>query len=122
MEDSPIAMFLGPAVQLGITFGLVVWGRAVARGRPGVAWKLLPYFPIAGFLVWTVGTLVSVVQLNAAFDALCGLLGWPGRVLRSGFFKHLYGLAGLALIAYTLAHVAQVQGWAALPVSLPWPR
>lgn len=70
MEDSPIAMFLGPAIQLGITFGLVVWGRAVARGRPGLAWKLLPYFPIAGFLVWTVGTLVSVVQLNTAFDAV----------------------------------------------------
>jgi hypothetical protein len=65
---------------------------------------------------------LPLVALNAAFDALCGLLGWPGRVLRSGFFKHLYGLAGLALVAYTIAHIAQVQGWAALPVPLPWPR
>jgi hypothetical protein len=69
MDDSPLAMFLGPAIQLGITFGLVVWGRAAARGRPGLGWKLLPYFPIAGFLVWTVGTLASVVQLNAGFDS-----------------------------------------------------
>jgi hypothetical protein len=70
MDDSPIATFLGPAIQLGITFGLVVWARAVARGRTGVAWRVLPYLPIAAFLVWTAGTLVSIVQLNAAFDAV----------------------------------------------------
>lgn len=61
------------------------------------------------------------VALNAVFDFVCGLFGPPGRLVRSGFFKQLYGLAGLALLAYTAAHVAQVKGWLALPVQLPWP-
>lgn len=65
---------------------------------------------------------LPLVAVNAVFDAALGLLGPPGRVLRSGFFKHLYGLAGLGLIAYTAARVAQVQGWLTLPVTLPWPR
>ena len=65
---------------------------------------------------------LPLVVINAAFDARCGMMGGPGKVLRSGFFKFLYGLAGLALLAYTAAHVAQVQGWVALPMSLPWPR
>lgn len=62
------------------------------------------------------------VALNATFDAVCGLFGPPGRLLRSGFFKHLYGLAGLGLLLYTAARVAQVQGWVELPVELPWPE
>ena len=66
--------------------------------------------------------LLPLVALNAAFDAVCGVFGPLGRVLRSGFFKHIYGLVGLGLLAYTAAHVAQVQGWVTLPVSLPWPR
>jgi hypothetical protein len=61
------------------------------------------------------------VALNATFDFVCGLLGPPGRLLRSGFFKHLYGLAGVALLAYTAAHVAQEKRWLTLPVQLPWP-
>jgi hypothetical protein len=61
------------------------------------------------------------VLLNVIFDFVCGLFGPPGRLLRSGFFKHLYGLAGLALLAYTAAHVAQDRGWLTLPVQLPWP-
>lgn len=61
------------------------------------------------------------VALNAVFDFVCGLFGPPGRLVRSGFFKQLYGLAGLALLAYTAAHVAQVKGWLTLPVQLPWP-
>ena len=65
--------------------------------------------------------LLPLVALNALFDGICGLFGLPGRVLRSGFFKHVYGLAGLGLIAYTAAHVAQAEGWIALPVQLPWP-
>jgi hypothetical protein len=70
MDDSPIAMFLGPAIQLAITFGLVVWARRVARGRTGWLWKVAPYLPIAGFLAWTLGTLAGVVQLHAAFDTV----------------------------------------------------
>lgn len=66
--------------------------------------------------------LLPFVALNALFDATCGLFGPLGRVLRSGFFKHIYGLTGLGLIAYTAAHVAQAQGWVTLPVALPWPR
>lgn len=66
--------------------------------------------------------LLPLVALNALFDAGCGLFGPLGRVLRSGFFKHLYGLAGLGLLAYTAAHIAQVQGWITLPVPLPWPQ
>lgn len=66
--------------------------------------------------------LLPLVALNSAFDAACGLFGPPGKLLRSGFFKQLYGLTGLALLAYTAAHVAQVQGWISLPVVLPWPR
>jgi hypothetical protein len=60
--------------------------------------------------------------VTSVFDGACGLFGPPGRVLRSGFFKHIYGFAGLALIAYTAARVAQVQGWVTLPVELPWPK
>jgi hypothetical protein len=60
--------------------------------------------------------------VTGVFDTACGLFGPLGRVLRSGFFKHMYGLAGLGLIAYTAARVAQVQGWVALPVELPWPK
>lgn len=66
--------------------------------------------------------LLPLVALNAAFDSACGLLGPLGRVLRSGFFKHIYGLAGLGLLAYTIAHVAQTQGWVTLPIVLPWPQ
>lgn len=62
------------------------------------------------------------VALNGLFDGICGLFGPPGRLLRSGFFKQLYGLAGLGLVAYTALHIAQVQGWLTLPAVLPWPR
>lgn len=67
----------------------------------------LPYLPL--------------VAINTAFDFTCGLLGAPGRLLRSGFFKQLYGLAGLGLLVYTAAHIAQAKGWLTLPVQLPWP-
>lgn len=62
------------------------------------------------------------VALNGLFDGICGMFGPPGRLFRSGFFKHLYGLAGLGLMAYTALHIAQVQGWLTLPVVLPWPK
>jgi hypothetical protein len=61
------------------------------------------------------------VGLNALFDAGCGVLGPFGRVLRSGFFKQLCGLAGLGLLIYTAAHVAHTQKWITLPIPLPWP-
>lgn len=66
--------------------------------------------------------LLPLVALNVAFDSACGALGPLGRVLRSGFFKQVYGLAGLGLLAYTAAHVAQTQGWVTLPIVLPWPQ
>jgi hypothetical protein len=36
--------------------------------------------------------------------------------------KTLFGLAGLGLLAYTAAKVAQIHGWIELPQELPWPR
>lgn len=65
---------------------------------------------------------IPFVALNGLFDSACGLFGPPGRLLRSGFFKHLYGLIGLGLVVYTVLHVAQVQAWLTLPVRLPWPK
>jgi hypothetical protein len=67
------------------------------------------------FLLW------PFVWLNALFNFVCGLFGFPGRVLRSGFFKFLYGLIGVALLLYTGAHIAQEKGWLSLPIVLPWP-
>jgi len=66
--------------------------------------------------------LAPMVLFNRVLNATLGLFGPPGRVLRSGFAKNLMGLAGLGLIGYTAAKVAQVNGWVALPVELPWPR
>ncbi|MCS6866745.1 MAG: hypothetical protein RMJ56_09115 [Gemmataceae bacterium] len=63
-----------------------------------------------------------LLGITALFDAFCGLLGRPGRWLRSPFFKHLYGAAGLGLLLYTGAYMAQVNGWLTLPVQLPWPK
>jgi hypothetical protein len=62
------------------------------------------------------------VGLNLLFDSICGMFGPVGRLLRSGFFKHIYGLAGFLLLLYTAAHVAQVHGWVTLPILLPWPK
>lgn len=66
--------------------------------------------------------LVPFVALNRGLNGVLGLFGFPGRVLRSGFVKNLFGLAGLGLLAYTAAKVAQIHGWISLPVQLPWPR
>jgi hypothetical protein len=66
--------------------------------------------------------LLPLVAVNALFDSVCGIFGPLGRLLRSGFFKHIYGLVGLGLLAYTVAHVAQEQRWLTLPIMLPWPR
>jgi hypothetical protein len=79
-------------------------GLTPAPGVPTIAFPFLPF-----------------VALNALFDAACGLLGPFGRVLKSGFCKQLYGLAGLVLLIYTVAHIAQLRQWITLPVQLPWP-
>jgi hypothetical protein len=63
-----------------------------------------------------------IAALNAVAEALLGLFGPPGRFLRSGFGKNLLGLAGIGLLLYTAAHVAQARGWVSLPAPLPWPR
>ena len=62
------------------------------------------------------------VVLNAVLNWTLGLFGFPGRVLRSGFVKSLFGLAGLGLLAYTGLKVAQSHGLVTLPQELPWPR
>jgi len=66
--------------------------------------------------------LLPLVALNALFDGVCGLLGPPGRLLRSGLLKQVYGVTGLGLLIYTAAHVGQIRGWITLPVQVPWPR
>jgi hypothetical protein len=66
--------------------------------------------------------LLPLVAFNALFDSICGAFGPLGGVLRSNFLKHAYGLVGVALLAYTAAHVAQERQWVTLPVQLPWPR
>ncbi len=63
-----------------------------------------------------------LIAITVLFDAFCGVLGPPGRVLRSPFCKQLYGVAGIALLLYTGAYIAQVNGWLTLPVQLPWPE
>ena len=63
-----------------------------------------------------------LVLFNRLLNGALGMLGLPGRVLRSGLVKNLFGLAGFGLILYTGAKVAQVHGWISLPVQLPWPR
>jgi hypothetical protein len=65
--------------------------------------------------------LAPLVLFNRALDGLLGLFGPPGRFLRSGFVKNVLGLAGLALLLYTGAKVAQSNGWISLPTQLPWP-
>jgi hypothetical protein len=62
------------------------------------------------------------VAFNAILNWTLGLFGFPGRVLRSGFVKSLFGLAGLGLLAYTGLKVAQIHGLVTLPQELPWPR
>jgi len=66
--------------------------------------------------------LYPLVGLNWAVDSALGLCGPPGLVMRSAIGKNLLGFIGLGLIAYTTAHIAQVQGWLTLPFPLPWPR
>jgi hypothetical protein len=66
--------------------------------------------------------LVPLVGFNAALNWFLGLFGLPGRILRSGFVKTLFGLAGLGLLIYTGMKVAQIHGLVTLPATLPWPR
>jgi hypothetical protein len=63
-----------------------------------------------------------LVAFNWVVDAVLGLFGPPGQLLRSGFGKNLLGLAGIALFVLTVAHVATDRGWVALPFPVPWPR
>lgn len=80
--------------------------------------------PVAGesprepvpFLLW------PLVALNWLFDALFGLFGPPGWIVRSGLGKNLLGLAGIGLMLYTVAHIGVQQGWFTLPFPVPWPR
>lgn len=60
-------------------------------------------------------------SLDRALHWVLGWLGGPGRFLRSAPGKNLIGLAGLGLLLYTAARVAQIQGWVSLPIVLPWP-
>jgi len=66
--------------------------------------------------------MMPLVMFNSLVNGTLGLFGFPGRVLRSGFVKSLFGLTGLGLMAYTGAKVAQLNGWISLPEELPWPR
>jgi hypothetical protein len=89
-----------------------------APGSPGRA----PGSPGSAPPVGVMPILWPLVAFNWVFDVVCGLFGPPGRLLRSGPAKNLLGGAGLGLLAYTAAAVAQQHGWVALPFPLPWPR
>src|SRR5439155_23518328 len=52
-----------------------------------------------------------LAAVNRIADGVIGLCGPPGKLLRSGFGKNLFGIAGLGLLVYTAAHVAQLRGW-----------
>lgn len=65
--------------------------------------------------------LTPLVAFNRLLNFGLGQLGLPGRMLRSGFTKNLFGVAGLGLLAYTGAKIAQTQGWVTFPIELPWP-
>lgn len=66
--------------------------------------------------------LAPLVGFNAVLNWFLGQFGLPGRILRSGFIKSLFGLAGFGLLVYTGLKVAQIHGWISLPEQLPWPR
>ena len=68
---------------------------------------------------WALAPLVAVNRLT---DGVLGLFGPLGKLARSGFGRNVFGLAGVLLLAYTAARVAQVSGLLALPFPLPWPR
>lgn len=68
------------------------------------------------FLLW------PFVGLNWLFDAVAGLFGPPGWILRSALGKNVLGIAGIGLLLYTAAHVGTVQGWFSLPFPIPWPK
>jgi hypothetical protein len=68
------------------------------------------------FFLW------PLVGLNWLFDAICGLFGPPGWVIRSGLGKNLLGLAGIGLLLWSVAHTGTTQGWFTLPFPVPWPK
>jgi hypothetical protein len=65
---------------------------------------------------------VPLVSFNEKLNDLLGHFGLPGRILRSGFGKNIFGLTGIGLLSYTAAMVMQTHGWVSLPITLPWPR
>ena len=86
---------------------------------PGSPRRAVPRPPLGETVPLPLWPLVAV---NWVADTLFGLLGPPGQLLRSGFGKNMIGVAGIGLLLYTAAHVAQQQGWLSLPMPLPWPR
>jgi len=62
-----------------------------------------------------------LVGFNAVLNWTLGLFGFPGRVLRSGFVKCLFGIVGFGLLIFTGLKVAQIHGLVTLPQELPWP-
>lgn len=90
---------------------------ATAAARPVVATTPSPIPPEPVSFLYA-----PLVAFNAVLNWTLGLFGFPGRVLRSGFVKSLFGLAGLGLLAYTGLKVAQIHGLVTLPQELPWPR
>ncbi len=63
-----------------------------------------------------------LVLINVLTDALFRRLGPVGSLLRSGLGKNALGLMGIALLMYTLAHIAQLRAWITLPFPLAWPH
>jgi hypothetical protein len=94
----------------------------LAPAPPKLTLPPLPEQPPAASGPPTPKLLLPLVAVNRVADALFWLLGPLGKTFRTEPGRNLFGVAGLVLLAYTAAHVAQVQGWLALPFPLPWPR
>jgi hypothetical protein len=97
-----------------------VFRKKVVEAEPPVPSRNKPYTPSpyadVSPLFW------PLAAFNRVADGVLGLFGPPGKLLRSGFGKNLLGLAGLGLLLYTAAHVAQLRGWVLLPAPVPWPQ
>lgn len=128
-EPEPVAVVPPPPVKVAVPEPVPVPERrsrpkpiAVAPPPPAPVPEAPPPAPPTTAGPPVAPILWPLVALNWVTDRVLGLFGPPGWALRSSLGKNAIGLAGIGLIAYTAAHVAQQHGWVSLPVALPWPR
>jgi hypothetical protein len=66
--------------------------------------------------------LLPLIGFNQLLNLGLDRLGLFGRILQTGAVRNVLGVAAAAIFAFTLTRIAQNQGWANLPFSLPWPN